>query len=85
MSMSSRCIACGAPMEAPRDHAMGDVRIHYCCSCALPDGSMRSYHDTLEATSAFIARTEGLSQESARYKASQWLARLPAWQYRRKQ
>jgi hypothetical protein len=41
--MDKQCIACGMPMRAPSDFAMGDATKDYCKYCARPDGTMQSY------------------------------------------
>jgi hypothetical protein len=80
--MSPHCIACGMPMEKPEDHAGGDESKDYCVHCARPDGSMQSYEEKLESMTAFIVRTEGLQEDSAKDKARQSLAGQRAWQGR---
>jgi len=77
--MSPRCIACGMPMESLADHAGGDPHKVYCLHCARPDGTMQSYEEKLESLTSFIMKSEGRKEESARQKATDWMARQPAW------
>ena len=78
--MSKTCIACGMPMTATDDFALGDVTKNYCRHCARPDGTMRSYDEALAGLSSFAMRTQGLDAEAARQLAIQMMATLPAWQ-----
>ena len=77
--MSERCIACGMPMESLADRAGGDPHKRYCLHCARPDGTMQSYEEKLESLTSFIMKSEGRKEESARQKATNWMARQPAW------
>jgi hypothetical protein len=76
------CIACGMPMQKPEDFAMGDTGKDYCLHCASPDGSMRSYEETLEGMTMFMMRSQGLAEAPAREAVKQMMARLPAWKDR---
>lgn len=73
------CIACGMPMEKKEDFAMSDENKDYCKYCARPDGSMRSYDETLEGMTGFAAKTYGMDEEKARKTAMEMMANLPAW------
>ncbi len=77
--MAEKCIACGMPMEWPADHANADPDKDYCLHCARPDGTMQSYEEKLESMTSFIVKSEGRNEESARQKATDWMARQPAW------
>ncbi|MCJ7751285.1 MAG: AraC family transcriptional regulator [Armatimonadetes bacterium] len=77
--MSERCIACGMPMDSLADRAGGDPHKVYCIQCARPDGTMQSYEEKLESLTSFIMKSEGRNEESARQKATNWMARQPAW------
>jgi hypothetical protein len=82
MSAEKTCIACGMPMRKPEEHAMKDVGRDYCCYCARPDGSMRSYDEAVVGMSGFLMKTQGLTEEVARKTAIAMMAKLPAWQGR---
>lgn len=73
------CIACGMPMKAKEDFAMGDENKNYCKYCARPDGSMQSYDEKLENFTGFIIKTQGLDESAARNAAIGMMAKLPAW------
>jgi hypothetical protein len=77
--MTERCIACGMPMDSLADRAGGDPHKVYCIQCARPDGTMQSYEEKLESLTSFIMKSEGRNEESARQKATNWMARQPAW------
>ncbi len=79
MSIGERCIACGMPMEKAEDHAAGDPSRDYCVHCTRPDGTMQSYEEKLDSMTDFIVRAQGLSRETAKAKASELMADLPAW------
>lgn len=79
---AQRCIACGMPMVAPEEFAMGNPAKAYCVHCARPDGGMQSYEEKLASMTAFIVRTQGLDESSARNGAAAMLAQLPAWRKR---
>ncbi|QOX65304.1 AraC family transcriptional regulator [Anoxybacterium hadale] len=74
------CIACGMPMKAKEDFAMGDESKDYCKYCARPDGTMQNYAEKLEGMTEFIVKTQGLDQEAARNAARGMMEKLPAWQ-----
>lgn len=74
-----QCIACGMPMNEPKDFAMGDIQKNYCVYCARPDGSMQSYAEKLAGMTAFIVKTQGLDDSAARGAARAMMAKLPAW------
>jgi len=73
------CIACGMPMNQPSDFAMSDESKNYCRYCCNPDGSMQSYEEKLNGMSAFIIRTQGLDEKTARSAAKNMMSKLPAW------
>ena len=77
--MMKMCIACGMPMEAAEDFAMGDTSKEYCVHCAKPDGSMQSFDEKLDSLSLFIVKTQGLDKQVARGAAQKMMAELPAW------
>lgn len=74
------CIACGMPMKAKDDFAMGDESKDYCKYCAKPDGSMQSYDEKLDGMTEFIVKTQGLDKDAARSAARGMMEKLPAWQ-----
>ncbi|MDF3001754.1 MAG: hypothetical protein K0Q48_1873 [Bacillota bacterium] len=74
------CIACGMPMKAKEDFAMGDESKDYCKYCARPDGTMQNYDEKLEGMTEFIVKTQGIDQEAARNAARGMMEKLPAWQ-----
>lgn len=74
-----QCIACGMPMNQPKDFAMGDTEKDYCVHCARPDGTMQSYAEKLDSMTAFIVKTQGLDDSAARGAARSMMAKLPAW------
>lgn len=73
------CIACGMPMKAQEDHAMGDEGKDYCVYCSKPDGTMQTYDEKLDSMTNFIVRTQGLDNNAARNVVKGMLAKLPAW------
>jgi hypothetical protein len=73
------CIACGMPMNAKEDHAMGDEKKEYCRFCSKPDGTMQSYDEKLENMTKFIQSKQGLDEEEARKIARSMMLSLPAW------
>ncbi len=73
------CIACGMPMKAASDFAMGDEQKDYCRFCAREDGTMQSYSEKLEGMAQFIVRTQGLDKNVALNTAKTIMAKLPAW------
>ncbi len=73
------CIACGMPMNAAADFALGDESKDYCRYCARPDGTMQSYPEKLDGMTEFIVRTQGLDPTVARSTARAMMAQLPAW------
>ncbi len=73
------CIACGMPMKAKEDYAMGDENKDYCRYCARQDGSMQSYEEKLTSMTDFIVRTQGLDKEAAEEAAKGMMEKLPAW------
>jgi len=79
MSQEMSCIACGMPMRTAEEHAMKDPTKSYCCYCARPDGTMRSYDEAVVGMSGFLMRTQGLDEEAARKTAKSMMAKLPAW------
>jgi hypothetical protein len=77
--MMKRCIACGMPMNNPSDFAMSDESKDYCLYCCNPDGSMQSYEEKHQGMTAFIIKTQGLDEKTARSTAQNMMAKLPAW------
>jgi hypothetical protein len=77
-----RCIACGMPMTKNEEFAKGDPSKDYCCYCARPDGTMRSYDEVLVGITGFIVRSQGLDESAARNTAKQMMTTLPAWKGR---
>jgi hypothetical protein len=75
------CIACGMPMKAKEDFAMGDENKDYCVHCARPDGTMQSYEEKLQSLTGFIVRTQGLDEAVASNAAKSMMAKLPAWEH----
>ncbi len=73
------CIACGMPMKAKEDYAMGDESKDYCKFCARPDGTMQNYEEKLEGMTEFIVKTQGLDRDAAVEAARDMMAKLPAW------
>ena len=80
--MEGKCISCGMPMLSASDHAMGDENKDYCLYCAQPDGELKTYDEALESISAFVAKTQNISQAEAREVAGAQMAQLPAWRDR---
>lgn len=73
------CIACGMPMKAQNEYAMGDETKDYCIYCAKEDGSMQSYDEKLESMTAFIVKTQGITKAAASDAAKSMMSNLPAW------
>jgi hypothetical protein len=82
--MIKQCIACGMPMQGKKDYAAGDEKRDYCVHCARPDGSMRSYEETLAGMTRFMVTTQGIEENAAREVVRGLMANLPAWQARKK-
>ena len=74
------CISCGMPIRQPAEAAMHDSQKPYCCHCAQPDGSMKSYAEVLIGMTAFIVQTQGLDENVAKRLAGEMLEKQPAWQ-----
>lgn len=74
-----QCIACGMPMKAQEDFAMGDQEKEYCIHCCRPDGTMQSYDEKLKSLINFIVKTQGLNTEIANSAAKSMMSKLPAW------
>lgn len=74
-----KCIACGMPMESPRDYPEEDTTKPYCRHCARPDGRMQSYEEKRENLTRFVVNTQGLEQTAARRVAETMMRDLPAW------
>jgi hypothetical protein len=73
------CIACGMPMKAKSDFALGDEGKDYCKYCANEDGSMHSFEEKKRSLVGFIIKTQGLSAEAAESAALSMMKKLPAW------
>lgn len=73
------CIACGMPMKNKSDFAMEDTNKDYCVHCARKDGSMQSFDEKVDGTTAFLINTQGLDEAVARDTAKNILLKLPAW------
>ena len=73
------CIACGMPMNAKSDFAMGDERKDYCVHCANEDGSMHTFEQKKESMTGFIIHTQGFAREAAESAALSMMKKLPAW------
>ena len=82
MTNEIQCIACGMPMTKPEDFAADDTTKDYCCHCARPDGTMRSYDETLEGMTRFMVKSQRLDDGAARQVVKEMMTRLPAWQDR---
>jgi hypothetical protein len=70
------------PMRTQEEHAAGDPSRDYCVHCARPDGSKKSYDETLTGMTAFLVKTQGLDPAAARKAAAGMMAELPAWRQR---
>ncbi len=77
--MEKQCISCGMPLRKAEDYPLGDRSRDYCVHCARPDGSLKSYQEALAGMSAFIVRTQGLTEAAAREAARGLMAGMPAW------
>ena len=77
-----RCISCGMPMQTLEEHALKDATKDYCCYCARPDGTMKSYDEALVGMSGFLKKTQGLDDAAARETARAMMAKNPAWRGR---
>lgn len=73
------CIACGMPMAAKEDFAMGDESKAYCKYCMRQDGLMHSYDEKLESMTEFIIKTQGMDKGAAKNAARSMMEKLPAW------
>ena len=76
------CISCGMPMRTTDEHAGKDATKTYCHHCARPDGTMKSYDETLTGMTGFLQKTQGLDEAVAREAARGMMAKLPAWRDR---
>ncbi len=77
--IATQCIACGMPLSAPEDHAMGDPSKDYCVHCARPDGTMVSREEARLGLTAFMVKTQGIDEAAALQAVDQLMAELPAW------
>ncbi len=73
------CISCGMPLRTKEDYPKGDESKNYCKYCARPDGSMRSFEESIEGMAGFLEKTQGLTGETARKAAISALIKNPAW------
>ena len=73
------CIACGMPMNAQDDFAIGDEKKEYCRFCSKPDGAMLSYDEKLENMTKFIQNKQGLDKAAAKEIAKKMMLTFPAW------
>lgn len=76
---ATQCIACGMPLSAPEDHAMGDPAKDYCVHCARPDGTMVSRDEARQGLTAFMVKTQGIDEAAAERAVDHLMAELPAW------
>ncbi len=76
---TTRCIACGMPMNTPEDHAVGDMSKDYCVHCARPDGTMVSREEARVGLTAFMVKTQGIDEIAAGTAVDELMTRLPAW------
>ncbi|MFV1971987.1 MAG: zinc ribbon domain-containing protein [Acidimicrobiia bacterium] len=76
---TTRCIACGMPMNMPEDHAVGDMSKDYCVHCARPDGTMVSREEARVGLTAFMVKTQGIDEIAAGTAVDELMTRLPAW------
>lgn len=74
-----KCIACGMPMEKPKDHAQEDRNKSYCIYCAAPDGRMQTYDEKRTNLIEFVIRTQGIDEEAAAGVVETMMKDLPAW------
>jgi murein tripeptide amidase MpaA len=86
------CIACSMPMEKPEDFAGKDTKKDYCCHCARPDGSMKSYEECLEDSIKWGLMGENYKMMNFAKKPTEaemrkgliaYMATLPAWKNRK--
>jgi hypothetical protein len=78
--MDKTCISCGMPMTKAEHFPAKDMTMNFCVHCAKPDGSMRSYEETLEGMMRLMIRSQGIEETAARNTVKTMMARLPAWQ-----
>jgi len=76
---ATQCIACGMPLSAPEDHAMGDPSKDYCVHCAHADGTMVTRDEARRGLTAFMVKTQGIDASAAEQAVDQLMAELPAW------
>lgn len=76
---ATQCIACGMPLSAREDHAMGDPAKDYCVHCARPDGTMVSRDEARQGLTAFMVKTQGIDEAAAERAVDHLMAELPAW------
>lgn len=74
-----KCVACGMPMKAPSDFALGDINKDFCCYCANEDGSMKSFEEKKSDLQKLLIHTQGISQEVAEKMVVSMMKNLPAW------
>ena len=74
-----QCISCGMPMEKPEHFPKAKSDADWCVHCARPDGSMRSYDESLIGMTAFIVKSQGMDESAAREVAKTMMSKLPAW------
>jgi len=73
------CGSCGFPMRAPEDHAGGSLDAEFCSSCAWPDGSLKPFHEVVEANADYFVREQGIDLQAAVGMARDLLNSMPAW------
>jgi len=73
------CVACGMPMKKKAEFAMGDTNKNYCCHCARPDGSMKSYDEVFKGGVQWAMGEFKISEAEAKKMIEQNMKKQPAW------
>lgn len=79
MKKCDSCTSCGMPFHSPSDHALGDESNSFCTHCTREDGSLKTYHEVLEATKGYYIHSQGLDPQAAHKMADNLLKKQPAW------
>ncbi len=73
------CAACSMPLNAPADHAGGDVNSPFCRFCANADGTVRTGDEIFEGGVQFFMKALGESREMAEKVTRKNMSMLPYW------
>ena len=77
------CASCGMPLEKAEDYSQGNLNAIYCRHCTHPDGTLKSFEQIVEGTTAYFVHSQGIDPQAAHKMAETILSQLPAWRDRK--